>query len=396
MITLKTGIIGSGKSLSAVEELSKLLAKWQTEAGQGERRPVYVHGIRGLALDHMPLPVYPVRGKPGDPVELDPMGRPTSEIAIDWSAVADGALVVVDECQDMFPPRGTAQKVPEHVAWLQRSRHHAVDVILITQHPRLIDSTVRAFVGKHEHYRRAFGGARAIVYEWDSVSDGLKYSTATKRLWNYPKKAFRWYKSAEAHTKQSFRIPAWIAVPILGIALGVYAVPKAAMVMYGASTGKGVAASPPAASAPAAPAPTVLAGASVTVPPPPVAASAVQHQAAASEPSGERGEGSALPDRPVALAGCVAMRDRCSCFDTDGRKVEKEPQACHTAINVAGAVLPLDVPIVRGAQDVGNTVHDVAPVPMAEIRSKSGTVDDATRSPTGSWQARTLADIQRM
>ena len=40
MITLKTGIIGSGKSLSAVADLAALSDRWQTPAGESERRPV--------------------------------------------------------------------------------------------------------------------------------------------------------------------------------------------------------------------------------------------------------------------------------------------------------------------------------------------------------------------
>lgn len=328
MITLKTGIIGSGKSLSAVEELAALIERWQTPRGEAERRPVYVHGIRGLALLHKPLPIFPAGGRPGDPVELDDKGRPSAQIAVDWSAVPEGSLVIIDECQDAFPPRATSSKVPEHVAWCQRSRHNAVDIILITQHPRLIDSTLRTFVGKHQHYRRVFGGPRAFVYEWDSCSDGLQYKSATKRLWSYPKRAFSWYTSADEHTKQSFRIPSWVIVPAVAILAGFYLIPKAALTLTGASSGKGI------SSQSSAPAPTVAG-----LPPLPLPASS----APGAQPSQS---GNAAADEPpprLRYAGCIAMKARCLCLDADGYQVPVEPAQCRQSSRDYGAVIPYPV-----------------------------------------------------
>lgn len=326
MITLKTGIIGSGKSLSAVADLAALSDRWQTPAGEAERRPVYVHGIRGLSLPHKPLPIYPAGGRPGDPVQLDDKGRPSGAIAVDWSAVPEGSLVIIDECQDAFPPRATSSKVPEHVAWCQRSRHHAVDIVLITQHPRLIDSTLRTFVGKHEHYRRMFGGARAVVYEWDSCSDGLQYKSATKRLWGYPKRAFSWYTSADEHTKQAFRVPAWAIVPVLAVVGGLYAIPNAFSTLTGAASGKGIAASTPA-SAPALPGLATLPG----LPAP------AEHPAQPTTAD--------LPIQPARpkYAGCLTMRARCLCLDADGYEVPTEPAQCRQSAREYGAAIPYPV-----------------------------------------------------
>lgn len=329
MIVLKTGIIGSGKSLSAVAELAALSDRWQTAAGEAERRPVYVHGIRGLALPHKPLPIYPATGRPGDAVELDDKGRPSGTIAVDWAAVPQGSLVIIDECQDAFPPRGSSSRVPDHVAWCQRSRHNAVDIVLITQHPRLIDSTLRTFVGKHEHYRRMFGGARAVVYEWDSCSDGLQYKSATKRLWNYPRKAYAWYTSADEHTKQSFRIPAWVAVPVLAVVGGLYTIPNAFTTLTGAASGKGISHTT-AASAPANPVP----GLPGTLPglPMPTTAPAAPRDAITTE----------LPPAPARpkFAGCITMRNRCTCLDPDGYEVATEPAQCRHAAREYGVAIP--------------------------------------------------------
>lgn len=324
MITLKTGIIGSGKSLSAVADLAALSDRWQTPAGESERRPVYVHGIRGLSLPHKPLPIYPAGGRPGDPVQLDDKGRPSSTIAVDWSAVPEGSLVIIDECQDAFPPRATSSKVPEHVAWCQRSRHHAVDIILITQHPRLIDSTLRTFVGKHEHYRRMFGGPRAVVYEWDSCSDGLQYKSATKRLWGFPRRAFSWYTSADEHTKQAFRLPAWLIVPLLGLVIGVYSIPNAFSTITNAASGKGLSPTAASASAPAIPG-------APSVPPTPHAQPADVITAEQTEPA-----------RPK-FAGCLTMRARCVCLDLEGYEVPTEPAQCRQAAREYGTAIPYPV-----------------------------------------------------
>ncbi|MBI5439489.1 MAG: hypothetical protein HY936_11205 [Nitrosomonadales bacterium] len=55
-------------------------------------------------------------------------------------------------------------------------------------------------------------------YEWDSCSDNLSgTANAVKSFYNYPKKVFKWYKSAEVHNKQSFKLPLWVFVPLLGV-----------------------------------------------------------------------------------------------------------------------------------------------------------------------------------
>ncbi|MBK6279115.1 MAG: hypothetical protein IPF57_13690 [Gammaproteobacteria bacterium] len=90
MITLITGTPGAGKTAWIVAELLKI---------QG--RALYVDGIPELQISHE------VAGP------LD-----------DWMTWApDGALIVVDECQRIWRPRGTGSKVPESVSALETHRH---------------------------------------------------------------------------------------------------------------------------------------------------------------------------------------------------------------------------------------------------------------------------------
>lgn len=230
MIYLNTGIPGSGKTLSMVQALAKLLSRFETHGD--EARPIFVLGIPELALPHAPLPLKSVQiGKPGSSPVLVP----------DWEEMPDGSLVIIDEAQGIFPPRSSASTAPAHVAWLNTHRHRGFDLWITTQHPKLIDGTVRALVGRHQHFRRMFGMSRSVIYEWDACSDSLGgMNNAVKTYWGFPTSAFKWYKSAEIHTKQKFKLPLWLLILPLGILMAVYFFPRAYNSLSGAISGKGL------------------------------------------------------------------------------------------------------------------------------------------------------------
>lgn len=216
MIELITGIPGSGKTLSKVQELAKLQKRW--ESHPDEARPVFVLGIPDLALPHATVPLKSVQADKAGTVRLVP----------DWSEMPDGSLVIIDECQGVFPPRSSQSTPPEHVAWLNTHRHRGFDLWITTQQPKLIDASVRALVGRHKHFRRVFGMQRSVVYEWDACSDSLSgMNNAVKTYWPFPSDAFKWYKSAEIHTKQKFKMPLWVGILPLGIVMCAYFFPKA-------------------------------------------------------------------------------------------------------------------------------------------------------------------------
>lgn len=193
MITLITGTPGAGKTLYTVaEELPKFSG-----------RPLFVDGIPDLLIEHQPF-------------------AGTPETWHEWAP--EGAVLVVDEAQRVWRPRGSGAQVPPGVAALETHRHKGIDIVVITQHPNLIDQNVRRLVGRHIHVRRLFGWKRALVYEWDAATDPARVSTAIKRSWAYPKKAFSQYKSASMHQARGQRIPivlvlavvAALAVPVAG------------------------------------------------------------------------------------------------------------------------------------------------------------------------------------
>lgn len=177
MITLITGQPGAGKTLYALNYVKSRAEK--------ENREVYFSGIADLKLPWKELD----RGE-------------------DWHKVPKGSIVVIDECQRVFRPRGNGAAVPEHVAKLETHRHEGIDLVLITQHPMLADTNVRRLVGQHFHVVRAFGTKKATVHEWGEVKTECEKSRADsiRHDFLYPAQSFTWYKSAEVHTHKA-RIP---------------------------------------------------------------------------------------------------------------------------------------------------------------------------------------------
>lgn len=213
MIYLNTGIPGSGKTLNMVLELKKVFDDFETNPDSA--RPVFVSGIKELALPHSELPLMSVIV--GKTVRLVP----------DWDSMPDNSLVIIDECQGIFPPRSTGSAIPDHVAFLNTHRHRGFDIWITTQSPALIDMNVRKLVGRHRYFRRLFGKAVSSVYEWDECSDNHRVKSAVHWLWKFPANVFDLYKSAEVHTKQTFRKPWWlylvIVAPFALVGTGLYA-----------------------------------------------------------------------------------------------------------------------------------------------------------------------------
>lgn len=189
MITLITGTPGAGKTLYALNYVKDLSEK--------ENRPVFYNGVNDLKL-------------------------PWSELdkGEDWHTVPAGSIVLIDECQRVFRPRGNGSAVPLHVEKLETHRHDGIDLVVITQHPMLVESNVRRLVGRHFHVMRNFGMKRATVHEWGQVKEACdkNRSDSIRHEFAYPATSFEWYKSAELHTHKR-RIPAklWVllAVPFV-------------------------------------------------------------------------------------------------------------------------------------------------------------------------------------
>lgn len=193
MITLITGVPGSGKSAAMVQLIDAL-------AAQG--RPIYVDGVPELQVPHVAL---------SDPTK--------------WmEEVPDGAVVVIDEVQRVWRPRGNGSAVPPSVAALETHRHRGLDFIVITQNPMQVDPNVRRLAGRHIHLRDV-GMLGRWWYEAPEAFDVARYKAAPiQKRYRLPKAVFAKYRSASLHVKPERGFPrAVIAVAVclvLGIGLG--------------------------------------------------------------------------------------------------------------------------------------------------------------------------------
>ena len=292
MITLFTGAPGSGKTAALVDLLSQLVGS----------RPLYVCGLDGLKLDHYTLE---------DPTK--------------WmETVPDGSIIVIDEVQQVWRPRGPGTKVPDHIAALETHRHRGIDFFLTTQGPNLLDANVRALVGRHVHLRD-LGYLGRHWYEWPECADNCRTgfrSAVEKRRYRLPKRVFDVYKSASIHTKPIRSFPTALAIAVLALAatayLGYRLYGNLQAKMAGSTGGVGDVL-PSKASSPSpsrVPDTARLAQARRLSPSP------VIESVAPTVPLGPP----APP--PPAFAGCAVVRDVCACYDVAGGVADASPDAC--------------------------------------------------------------------
>ena len=183
---LITGVPGTGKTAHVVDML--------LDMDQG--RPLYVHGLNGLTLPHTPCD------------------------ASKWHEdVPDGAILVIDEVQEVWRPRGPSHQPSDAVKALEKHRHRGVDIIMTTQRPSLVDSNVRGLVGRHIHLRDT-GWLGRWMYEWPECSENLAWKTcALKRKYKLPSRAFAHYKSASIQTERIKGRSPWLMMGLGFLAL---------------------------------------------------------------------------------------------------------------------------------------------------------------------------------
>lgn len=345
MIELITGAPGAGKTTYAVAERLAKEARRVVEVRAGDvpvlraaggivdekdgkfflRRRVVTAGFRGLVVEHEKLPHKLTGeltaskevaewnriadGSEGSLVHERLQGEPPHDVPAIienwWLWCRPGDLICVDEFQ-FVAERGTLGRKPP--AWIQKfeiHRHYGVDWLVITQHPQLIDTTIRALVGLHRHIRPVMGSPICMVYTWDYASNPERYTMANKGTFRRKASHYKLFHSAVAHVKppSSGR---W-ALAVVPVLLAIFGVGFYSKVSGWVSPAKQVA----AVKAPAPP---------VDVPRQPVGAPLPQ---APTRPAG-------FVDVPK-LQGCWAQGERCECQGTDGRPVQIALPMCRTS-----------------------------------------------------------------
>lgn len=305
MITLITGAPRSGKTLYTVDKLipPEIGRSVTIDDGKSDPRSVtrrLLTNINQLQLVHELV----------DNAWLEDLHR----------NVQAADVIFFDEVQRVWPNRPTGAKKPAAVEYLETHGHDAVDLVIMTQSPMLLDPSVRALIGRHFHVRKIGGLGMAVIYEWDGCSNSLNFKNAfRKKPYWYSSKAQSLYKSAKGHTGSKASLPFVALVVPAALAGAAYLWPS----LYGRITGqadqyKHAAPVPDKASSKAL---SDLYAAKVPLPQQPSQSSLVPDSA--QQPSLALAE----PVKP-AFSGCAVARARCVCFDTAGGPAEPPPGAC--------------------------------------------------------------------
>lgn len=315
MLTLITGTPGAGKSLYAVWNFARPVPGSTVEnAGQSVPRRL-LSNIKDLLVEH-------------EKIDADSLNN--------WQTWAKpGDVIIFDEVQEVWRSRAIGSKVPDCVAALETHRHMGVDLVLITQHPMLLDPNIRRLVNQHLHLRRITKTV-AMVYEWDHADNpGNTRTCVASKVWMHPKPAYKLYKSAQLHTKPTVRVPFIVWFGLLAVAGLFFAAPNAWQRITGSMGGR-LAEAKTADAKPASSAPAKrsveggAAGPSGAVRGGPGDDLARSPALAASAP--------ATGFKPVVLSGCIATPKKCACLGSDGQPFPMAAEACQG--NILGNSTP--------------------------------------------------------
>lgn len=217
MFTLISGLPGSGKSLHTI----KLVEKERVRP-DGSKRAVYYWGIPDLKLDWIPLHSEASTPEQARSRYDQGLAHALPEDAFGWFNVPPESIVVIDECQYIFPKLTQKQAAapPEHYKQLAIHRHSGTDLYCMTQHPSLIAVEARRQVQRHWHLERPFGLNYTNRLAWEramSPDDRAARAQAAVEKMTLDPAMFGLYRSAQVHNVQK-RLP-WKKIAVLGLAI---------------------------------------------------------------------------------------------------------------------------------------------------------------------------------
>jgi len=187
MLTLVTGLPGSGKTQMIIDKLIK------------KKLPVYYANIKLLFV-------------PAGWHEFKPE---------EWQSLPAGSVMLIDEAQDFFPVGSLA--VPDWVLQLSKHRHKGIDGFLITQAPTFVHSFVRKLCGEWLDVVRMFGRNASSVHCRSKVDDSQAITSS--QIYKYDRDIWKLYESATVHTSHGripFKVFAVIGVVVLFISVAVF------------------------------------------------------------------------------------------------------------------------------------------------------------------------------
>lgn len=338
-ITVITGVPGSGKTLKAVWDHVRPLVGHVDHAvdewGRVKDIPSIIYtNINSLQIDHELIEAGGKWTQAGPDKAWQYEGNPQG--LRNWHNWAKpGSKIVFDEFQKVWPPRANGSAIPPDVQTLDTHRHMGVDFILICQSLRNVDRHVLGLVDRHLHVRRVANLPLATVYEWDHASVSLMYSNSmSKSPFRYPKAAYKLYKSAELHTKQSRKLPSVLWILLAGLGAFAWLGPSFASRLDDRMHGRSPTAQAKADASSEPKKKTFIneQGQEVTIETQ-TTTETTQPLPVAAAPLG----GSSAPLQLPEVAGCISVASRCSCFTPQGKKVDMQADYC--AENSASQVI---------------------------------------------------------
>lgn len=196
-MSLLTGILGSGKTLRAVQLMDQAVK-------EGEK--VYQAGFKDLAV-------------PGVIDWEDPRL---------WQQLPSGAILFVDEAQKWFGERRSGY-APDYLKAMNTMRgEEGVRMVLLTQHPKYLDSHIKDLVGCHEHLLRESGKHSSKLFRSDEIMEDPRSprgrSKADTETFRFPlETAGKMYTSANSPHTIKYRMPALVRKAIMVGGLGAIA-----------------------------------------------------------------------------------------------------------------------------------------------------------------------------
>lgn len=335
MLYLITGTLGTGKTSMVVDMILNNkdgLFKMEAEDGTKIDRPLYFCHIDGLDKRKF---------KAHELTEEQLQSAPLNEV------VPEGSVVIVDEADYTYPVRSSAQKPPPYIQTLKELRHSGFTLILMTQHPTMIDKYIRNIVVRHIHLERKVVGT--YKYEFYRCEESLSpqaLAGTTKSFYKPPKEAFKYYKSASKHIKFKKKLPTvfWVVFFLIAVLL-YFGVPWFGRIYEKTNpSAKKEDVVQVADSQPVQPSAPVEAELVDLVDVPPPASPSALPEAAASVPEFSEAyyrprvegmpetapiyDGIRAVSRMESVAACIKGRKGCDCYTDFGTKVSIKPETC--------------------------------------------------------------------
>ncbi|WP_394687124.1 zonular occludens toxin domain-containing protein [uncultured Xanthomonas sp.] len=188
-MSILTGILGSGKTLRAVQLMNEAIK-------DGEK--VYQSGFKGLTV-------------PGVIDWEDPR---------QWQQLPPGSILFVDEAQKWFGERRSGY-APDYLKAMNTMRgEEGVRMVLLTQHPKYLDSHIKDLVGCHEHLLRESGKLSSKLFRTDEIMEDPRSprgrAKADSETFRFPiETAGKMYVSANSDHTIKYRMPALVKKAIL-------------------------------------------------------------------------------------------------------------------------------------------------------------------------------------